>query len=388
MKIIFREDSRDKVFKNHFGQLLDLPDEVNFDTANYDDVQPIGNVQCTCYTACDIAEDQTNTIFSVDDLWGRIQYNQYGADPRDVFKEVVSNGLLPQGQTLRTKNWKSYWKADEGLKDKFDNVRSALMLSQSPVGCGTYWYSEYLNSTEMVDGMYILPVGKTPLNGHMYSIEGWKQVNGEPYFIIEAWVGKKLLMSRNVFNEAMKPYGMGAWVLSTTEIDAKRQRTVLEAIRDVCVNVIILMKQLLIVKQVDKPVEVKPAVVYNEVKESLKPKMIEKWAKAIDKWEGNTFGNNPGNLKFSPLIQKFGGKKGKPGSDGGHFAVFDTPEQGFKALCSFLELGCKNQLKSYKNARTITAFLKIYAGSPPQGYIDGIIKDIGCKSDTLIETFL
>ena len=254
-KIIFREDSRDKVYQHHFGQLVDLPNEVNFDTAEYDEVQPIGNVQCTCYTTCDIAEDQKNIVFDVDDLWARIKgKNQYGADPREVFAEAVKNGLLPKGQTERQINWKSYWKADEGLKDKFDNVRSALMTSQSPVGCGTYWYSNWTAST-------VLEKGEKPLNGHMYSIEGWKQINNEPHLIIEAWIGKKLYMNREVFNHAMSPYGMGAWVLSTSEIDAKRQRTVLEAIRDICVNVIIKMKELLVLKQAEPPVAPKPPVV-------------------------------------------------------------------------------------------------------------------------------
>lgn len=141
-------------------------------------------------------------------------------------------------------------------------------------------------------------------------------------------------------------------------------------------------------KNVDKLVPVTHTEVYNEVKESLKTNMIEKWAKAIDRWEGNTFGNNPGNIKYSPLIASWGAKKGKAGSDGGYFAVFDTPEQGFKALCNFLELGCKNELKAYKNARTLEKFMKIYAGNPPQGYIVGIAKDLGVSLDVDIKTFL
>lgn len=385
-KIIFRTDARDRDFHGKFGQSIILPEECNFDTEDFDDVQPIGDVKCVCYSTVDIATDQQKRDFDILDLWERVPKNQFGSDPRDVLSEAVKNGLLPKGLSDRVKDWKSYWSAISGARDPFDNLRSAVVLSNSPVMVATYWHAEWLN----VPPMGVMPVGKGQLNGHAYVVEGWKQLNGQPHLIIEAWVGRKMLMPRDVFNEAMKPYGMQAWVLSTSEIDARREKTILEAIRDVCLNVIILMKQLLLVKKTETVVVDDPVKdTYTEVKDAVMDgKIIQNWAKAIDKWEGNTFGNNPGNLKYSPLIASFGAKQGKPGSDGGHFAVFDTYEQGFNALCKFLELGCKNQLKSYKNARTLGKFMKIYAGNPPQGYLNGIEKELGIGLDVNIETFL
>lgn len=265
-----KHDSRDKQFHQHFGQVAtsDFPTDIDFDSAQYDDVQPIGDVKCTCYTTCDIAEDQENRVFDIQDLWNRIPQSAFGAEPREVLGEAVKNGLMPVGQTVRAKDWKSYWSAISGDKDYFDNLRSALMISQSPVGVATYWCAEWLN----VPAFGVIPIGKTRMNGHMYSIEGWKQINGEPMLIVEAWIGRKLYMPRAVFNQAMSDYGCGAWVLSTNEIDEKRKLNILEKIRDACINLIIILKQLLKPDvPVEKPIEPKPTEVYNEVKEAIKP---------------------------------------------------------------------------------------------------------------------
>jgi len=247
MKIIFKEDSRDKVFKNMFGQVVTLPEEYNADSTLYDDVQPIGDVKCTCYTVCDIAEDQDNVEYDILDLWNRIISNPTGAEPREPLSQAVNVGLLPKGKTERVKRWNSYWRADIGLKDPFDNVRSALYMAQSPVGVATYWYDNWVNET-------VLTLGKNPLNGHMYSAEGWKLIGGIPHLIIEAWIGRKVFMNRQVFNQAMKPFGMQSWVLSTSDIDTKRKRTILELIRDTCLNVIIKLKELIVLKEQEVPI--------------------------------------------------------------------------------------------------------------------------------------
>lgn len=239
--IILRQDSRDKLHYQKFGQAVQFPDEVNFDSLQYDDVQPIGNVQCVAYTTCDIAEDQQNLTFDINDLWGRVSSNQYGSDPREVLGEAVKNGLLVVGETDRRKSWQSYWRADFGMHDKFDNLRSAILQAKSPVGVATYWYSNWPSGET-------LPIGVGPTNGHMYSVEGWKQINGKPHLIIEAWIGRKLYMSREVFNEAMKPYGMQSWVLSTSEIDARIEKTLLETIKDLLINIIIKIKSLTLPK--------------------------------------------------------------------------------------------------------------------------------------------
>lgn len=398
-KIRLVHDSRDKHYYQHFGQVIDFPLEVNYDSAQVDDIQPIGDVRCTCYTTCDIAEDQENRVFDIQDLWSRIPQSQFGADPRDVLGKAVSTkedgGLLVVGETVRRRDWKSYWSALSGDKDYFDNVRSALLIARSPVGVASYWYDNWF-------GTDILPIGRNTMNGHMYSVEGWKQINGEPMLIVEAWIGYKMYMSRAVFNQIMKAYGVGAWVLSTNEMDEKIKLNLLEKIKDACINAIILLKQLLIVKStpVDKPISPEPQQVYNEVKETIKTNMIEKWAQLVERFEGAPkYLNNPGNFKYSPLIASWGGKKDKAGSDGGYFARFDTYEQGRQALVNFLILGCKDELKSYHtppkdhpnvNPRTIKGFTLVYTNfpTPKYDYSDSLIKGLGVSAETLISSFL
>jgi len=335
-KIIFKEDSRDKIFKQYFGQVVTLPDEFNVDTANYDDVQPNGDVKCTCYATCDSAEDQTNIIFDIDDLWNRIPQTQFGADPREVLKEAVKNGLKPVGANERLKNWASFWRADQGLRDPFDNVRSAIYMTKSPVQIGTYWYYEWL-------GVDVLPIGKSQANGHMYNAEGWKQVNGQPHLIIEAWAGKKMYMSREVFNEAMKPYGMQTWVLSTSDIDEKRTKSIYEVIRDACINVIILLKQLIVLKKAEEP-QYLPETKLAEPEPVLpKRDLLEEFCLAIRDFEGkpgdlNYQNNNPGNCVYSSVgyDKKYGNVKKR-----GRFAVFPTYELGFLYLKNLVKSKAK-----------------------------------------------
>ena len=118
------------------------------------------------------------------------------------------------------------------------------------------------------------------------------------------------------------------------------------------------------------------------------PPKIILWAQAIKKWEGSIDATNPGNMKFSALTASWGATRGRPALDGGNFAVFKSPAAGFTALCHFLMLACEDQLTAYHNARTLEAFTRIYAGNPPQGYINGIAEMVGVPLSTDISTFL
>lgn len=121
-----------------------------------------------------------------------------------------------------------------------------------------------------------------------------------------------------------------------------------------------------------------------------KPTKIEILANAIAKWEGDTQGTNPGNIKFSSLTQSWGAKKGRKATDGGYFAIFNSKEQGFIALCNFLTLGCKDQLKYFHKPedRLLGGFLKKFAGNPDIKYIKGIAKEVGCSLETNMKDFL
>lgn len=77
--------------------------------------------------------------------------------------------------------------------------------------------------------------------------------------------------------------------------------------------------------------------------------------------------NNPGNIKVSSYTKTFIGVIGVesiPASDGGHFLIFDSPENGIKAIARLLKEG-----KSYKNVTGEQA-IKKYNGNGSYGATD------------------
>lgn len=384
MKIKLRQDSRDSHAYRHFGQTNDYA-PVNFDDPNIPEkIQPPGNIQCVLYTSTYIAQNRTKKEYDIDELYSRVPHYSGGTDVREVFGEIVKVGLKVKGTDVYEKPFSTYFRADTGGKDSFDNARSAMTLAQSPIAVASLWYSEWMN----LGPNAVMPIGKTPITAHMYADKGWEikgivTLGGEPMFVIEPWIGHTLLMPRATFNEAMKVSGVGAWVLSTVEIDVKRVKTLSETLRDLCVNAIILLKRLLIVKTLPPNPEPMPS--------PTKPNMIIKWRNLIKIGEAaRPDSHNGGNLKYTPLTASWGGKKGRPALDGGYFCKFDNDMMGDLALDNFLIMGCKNQLLDFHKPeqRKLAGFMKKYAGGPPQGYIDGIVKGMGVSGDTDISTFL
>ncbi len=366
-----KQDSRDKIFHQYFGQVVEFPDEINFDSPLTDDIQPLGDVKCTCYTTCGIAEDQENAVFDINDLWKRIKSTQYGADPRDVLGEAVAHGLLVEGASTRRQDWKSYWRADIGPKDAFDNIRSSLLIAQSPIGVATYWYQEWAK----VDNTGVLPVGQTALSGHMYQVEGWKQINGEPHLIIDAWIGRKLYMPRAVLNAALKPLGMQSWVLSTAAIDAKRSKSLLEWIKDLMANLIIKLRDSISTYNVE-PVVPAPVV---EIPEPVHNSQIIPWAKAIETYEGAVeWRNNPGAIR----------------GNNGAFLVFPTYQAGFNYLCDYLTRAATGKHPAYPKGgeTTLIEFQNIYSpttdNNNPHVYALFIANRLGITIDTPIKSLV
>lgn len=235
--IKLRIDSRDAHFFQKFGSVSEFPAEANFDGAIQDAVQSPGNVECTCYSVCDIASDQDQIIYDTDDLFNRIPHTKDGANPRDALNECVKRGLKRKDTGELNDHWSSYWVAHTGMYDAFDNVRSALLLAESPIAVWSQWYREWGNKT-------ILPKGQTATGGHMYVVEGWKNMSGmEPMLIVEAWLGYKVYMPREVFNDLMEKWGNSSAVLSTNLIDSKRKKTLLEKLIDACKNLYLLLVQ-------------------------------------------------------------------------------------------------------------------------------------------------
>lgn len=384
-----KTDIRDRHAHIRFGQTATFTPESNFGFDLYSVVEPETAVSCTAFSTTKIRSSQTKVQYDIDDLWKNVIHNQTGADPRDVLSLTIKNGLKDLNDVNRDFGIKGYYRGDTGSLSISDNVRSAMTLNKSSVMVNSYWYFEW--SMTPIFGK--MPIGKTKTSTHSYIIVDWKIIDGETVFLIDSHQGQKRYMPFNVLEEALKELGTSVLMPSTEEVLEKRNKVWYEAISDIIKNLWIAVTQLGIsIKQLPKPIPVvpEPKSDYQEVKEAIQPMQnkITQWAKAIAKWEGDTSGTNPGNLKFAPLTQKFGAIKGRKGADGGYFCKFPTYEIGFDALCKFLEMGCKNQLLSYHSARTFEAFTKIYAGSPPHGYIEGIRQIVGCELNTDISTFL
>lgn len=124
---------------------------------------------------------------------------------------------------------------------------------------------------------------------------------------------------------------------------------------------------------------------------------IQAWALAIQHEEGgkpndpNTRNRNPGNLKYTPYTASLGGKKGPAGSDGGSFCVFDTYDQGFKALCQFLTDAANNQLIPYHDPqyRTLKGFTQHYANPPANHpYAQNVARALGVPVNIQIKSLL
>ena len=118
---------------------------------------------------------------------------------------------------------------------------------------------------------------------------------------------------------------------------------------------------------------------------------IPLWARAISKEEGFAPGtrswrnNNPGNIKWSSLIQSLGATSKDPNG----FAVFPTYDAGFNALCDFLKLGCLNQLRAFHQARTLEQFTQVYALPPANHpYAANVARALGVSVKVDIKTLL
>lgn len=352
------KDSRDLSYRQYYGQAAVLPLEYNVDTATVDTIQPIGNVMCTAITTCDIACDQMKVCYDYTDLFNRIPSTNEGAEPRKVLGEAVKNGLKQNDTGVIDKKWKSYFRADKGEYDTFDNIRSAVYCAESPVALCTPWYWEWMNESKLTEG-------KNTSNYHMYSCEGWTVINDEPYLIIEAWIGRKQYMSRAVCNKAMSTWGAQAWVLATEEVANRHDKNIFQKIIDLLTNFIISFKQ-----QMNIPKEsLSPSVI---TVEEVKPKrdLLNEFCLAIRDFEGkpgdlNYRNNNPGNIR---------------GLDG-KFMKFNTMEEGFSYLKEYVKRAARGAHKAYKLGCTIKDFFHVYAptgdNNHPDIYAEWVAKRIG-----------
>lgn len=131
---------------------------------------------------------------------------------------------------------------------------------------------------------------------------------------------------------------------------------------------------------------------------------IEKFAEAQARHEGfyikgsiaQRF-NNPGNLIFGPLAQSFGSTSFYTHSKTKHdFAIFPTPEQGWKALYRLIENAATGKSKVYSPEMTILEYASKYSPVrdekgrliPNHNYANSISKQTGLPITTKIKELM
>lgn len=385
MKIFLTRDS--KRFKYHevFGSTSDFLPTLFVD-AGHMDIEPPGSVACTCFTADNIISAITGKSYDHNWLYTQIvqagKATSSGTTPQVAFSIAIEGvKVVPTGEIEHPVV--AYFQTDEGESDFFTNVKSAIQLEYNkgfkrPNGIGSKFYQEWLN----IPAEGVLPIGVTMVTDHEWEVCGWDDTTHPDMFRINDWRGNYYWMPRNVFNAAMDDtYGSVALTFAQTtqeQIDflkAKEISLITRAI-DTAFNIWSKLKA-----RFNTP----PSSGFPPPF----PSKITAWANAIKVAEGNApYLNNPGSLKVSTLTQSWGAQNGVQASDGGWIAKFATYQLGFTALCNFLKLGAENELLAFHQARTLEAFTKVYAGNPPQGYIDTIAKQLNCSLDVDVSTFL
>lgn len=346
-------------------------------------------------------------------------YLSYGADPLDAIKAMQGGALgadlspFKVGQNDRNQiaNWKNWpsnldevakiitsgaWFRPNGQKDLFDSIRQVLQDygTKAIAIIDLYWQSHWTGAPGGIieyDGIY------SEINAHqVYVRVAQKIIGGELYLVIQNSYGDQVgdkglfYFDRKTVNLFNKYKGGAKVLLDADPAEAKKvAQSLLQRIVDA------LMKLL---QQINNPPIPTPQVIVPDesAPEPVKPiekpmSKIEAWALAIKEEEGwapgtRSFRNkNLGNMKYSALTASLGAV----GHDDGNFSIFPTYEAGLSALCEFLKLGCRDQLKAFHNARTLKEFTQVFAHPPAaHPYAENVAKKLGVKVDIDIKELL
>ncbi len=150
MRINLLQDHRLFNYETTFGSTTTFSPTLIVD-AGFLDVQPIGDVSCTCYTADKVKSGDTGKRYDHTWLWAKMVQARMvvnnGASPQDAFGMAVKGQrVVPTGEIDTSV---AYFQCELGQYDFFTNVKSAIQMEYNkglkrPVGVGTYWYREWL----------------------------------------------------------------------------------------------------------------------------------------------------------------------------------------------------------------------------------------------------
>ena len=334
-----------------------------------------GNTEhCTAYQAVACRANEKNlTSYDPESQWLlelMMGATEQGTDIQTALATGVDKGFIPTGDTVAQDNASCYlWVHPNNGMDWFDSIRRAIQDTGRPLSAGVMWMSSW-DATPIIQN-----TGTSALGGHAIKIAGWKQINGQPYLVIQNSWGQNMgdiglwYFPREIVNKVFGDYGVGYWS-DDPNLKIKKMGLLLS----MYINLLNWLNQL-----------VKQNGTYPP-----KQTMIQKWAAAIQVEEGwnktsrSYKNNNPGNLKSTTLTRSWGAT----GADAGNFCIYPNYKTGFNALCNFLTLGADDELKSFHQARTLIQFTKVYAEPPSDQYALNVASALGVLPDVDISTFL
>lgn len=241
--IKLRIDSRDLIHSRHFyGDTNDIPNSCNFDDNSTNEIEAQDGEDCTAISDCSVAHDQTKVVYDINDLWNQVPNNSNGVDPRVTLGIMISQGLLPIGQTVRDKRWQSYFIGHKGQFTPSVNLQNTMTIAQSSITICTPWYQNF----DVMTKNSIMPQGDTHITNHDWKITGWTEINDVTMFICKAWQGFVFYCPFNVFDWLMGQTGSTTYMPATAQIMAIRQRSIIEWILDAVQNCLLLIKESLL----------------------------------------------------------------------------------------------------------------------------------------------
>jgi hypothetical protein len=215
-KVILKRDSHLIPYQLAFGATTTFSPSLFVGGDTISDVEPVGSVLCTCFTADKIKSGETGKKYDHQWLWTQMvtagKTSSGGASPKDAFAMAVKGQrVIPTGEIETSAG---YFQVEIGQYDFFTNVKSAIQLEYNkgfkrPVGIGSQWYSEWENVT-------VLPLGKTHVSDHEWQIVGWDE--SHPNCLqIDSHEGYYKWIPQDVFNAAMDAtYGSVALTIAET----------------------------------------------------------------------------------------------------------------------------------------------------------------------------
>lgn len=251
---VLKVDRRDKPF-HQFGSTSNFSLESNFGDGVPRTIELPNEVDCTAISAIKVAYSKDKQNYDVNDLWSFTPHSATGADPRDTLGTAVKRGLLNLSTKIYDKLFIGYYRADVGIQDPFDNIRSAMTINNSSCTLASYWYDNW-NNVNQVNG--IMPQGGNIVSEHDYVFLDWKLLNGVNYALIDAHLGYDMLMPREVLNMEISRPGCGAWMPSDKVGTTTQIRNLLEWLVDLYQNLLLSLKRV----QIPSPViQAKPSIV-------------------------------------------------------------------------------------------------------------------------------